>query len=94
MSKVEEACQLAKKSFEEAQVFFKNSVNNMPSPWTIFGVNVLEGLVGVVGTFCSYYQMGYSKMSRAVIRKCCQYYHFHRNTSCFGFSRASQEGNW
>jgi len=50
MSKIEEACQLSKHSFEEAQVLFKNSVDTMPSPWTIFGMNVLEGLVGVVGT--------------------------------------------
>lgn len=53
MSKIEEACQLSKQSFEEAQVLFKSSVDTMPSPWTIFGMNVLEGLVGVVGTAAS-----------------------------------------
>ena len=52
MSKIEEACQLSKQSFEEAQVLFKTSIDTMPSPWTIFGMNVLEGLVGVVGAFC------------------------------------------
>lgn len=61
MSKIEEACQLSKHSFEEAQGLFKNSVDRMPSPWTIFGMNVLEGLIGVVGAFCPRYQMGDAK---------------------------------
>ena len=69
MSKIEEACQLSKQSFEEAQVLFKTSVDSMPSPWTIFGMNVLEGLVGVVGAFGSRTQMSDAKMS--VSRVCC-----------------------
>ena len=61
MSKIEEACQLSKQSFEEAQVLFKTSIDTMPSPWTILGMNVLEGLVGVVGAFCSLTQMSDAK---------------------------------
>ncbi|KAH9021307.1 hypothetical protein EDB85DRAFT_2152510 [Lactarius pseudohatsudake] len=53
MAKIEEACQLSKHSFEEAQVLFKQSVDSMPGAWSIFGMNVLEGLVGVVGSAAS-----------------------------------------
>lgn len=53
MAKIEEACQLSKQSFEEAQVLFKQSVDSMPGAWTVFGMNVLEGLVGVVGSAAS-----------------------------------------
>ncbi|KAH9159276.1 hypothetical protein EDB89DRAFT_2051398 [Lactarius sanguifluus] len=53
MTKIEEACQLSKHSFEEAQVLFKQSVDSMPGAWSIFGMNVLEGLVGVVGSAAS-----------------------------------------
>ncbi len=53
MAKIEEACQLSKQTFEEAQVLFKQSIDSMPGAWTVFGMNVLEGLVGAVGAFCS-----------------------------------------
>ncbi|KAI9454487.1 hypothetical protein BJY52DRAFT_1391432 [Lactarius psammicola] len=53
MAKIEEACQLSKQSFEEAQGLFKQSIDSMPGPWTVFGMNVLEGLVGVVGSAAS-----------------------------------------
>ena len=49
MEKIEEACQLSKQSFEQAQDLFKQSIDSMPGPWSIFGMNSLEGLVGVVG---------------------------------------------
>ncbi len=54
MAKIEEACQLSKLSFEEAQSLFKQSIDSMPGAWSIFGMNVLEGLVGVVGASCSH----------------------------------------
>jgi len=49
MVKIEEACQLSKKSFEEAQSLFKQSIGSMPGAWSILGMNVTEGLVGLVG---------------------------------------------
>jgi hypothetical protein len=51
MSKIEEACQLSKQSFEEAQVLFKNSIDTIPYPGSILGMNLIEGLIGGVGTF-------------------------------------------
>ena len=48
MAKIEEACQLSKKSFEEAQALFKQSIESMPGAGSIFGRNVLESLLGIV----------------------------------------------
>ncbi|THH18816.1 hypothetical protein EW146_g2223 [Bondarzewia mesenterica] len=48
-----EALEISRKSFEEAQEEFKRAVKSMPSGWSILGMNIVEGLIGVVASAAS-----------------------------------------
>jgi len=53
MARIEEARQLSKKSFEDAQALFKQSIESTPGAESTFGRNVLESLIGIVSASCS-----------------------------------------
>ena len=43
-----EAMDISRQSFDDAQDFFKDAVKSMPSGWSLMGMRLVEGFVGVV----------------------------------------------